>query len=164
MSVCTTRPALTFLSLKCKNDIQAFSVVLTDPERQKEAFQDRAELLTQANKSFTYKAKMATALPFCPLFSFIFCCHAWLLPSGISVAVRRELTSVQYSSIRFVLDSFLWCVYLFQCVSRAGGAAQASHCSVWGGQKKERQSHKEGAFKKDVGLPGWPAISTGFHS
>lgn len=73
--LCIPRGQLTFLSLKCKNDIQAIFVVLTDPERQKHS--RTAQNSSCKQKWFTYRQKW---LQICSslIFGCIFCCHATL--------------------------------------------------------------------------------------
>lgn len=141
--------SLTFLSLKCRNDIQATSLALTDPERQNHSRTTQNSSCKQTSDLHTRQKWLQ--LCFSLLFSFIFCCHArmaFVLWHFSSCDTRANISSVKQYQI--FLHSFLWCVHLFLCVSRADGSAQASHWSVWGGQMKERHYHKVGVFKTDA--------------
>lgn len=151
---CVYHKALTFLSLKCKNDIQAISVVLTDPERQKHS---RIVQNSSCKQVIYIQAQMAAA----HLFSFIFCCHASLtfaLWHFSSCGTLANISSVKQYQICLGLLSVM-CIFVPECEQSRRISSSLSLVCV-GGQMKERQSHMEGVFKKDVaqefcvGLPG----------
>lgn len=115
-----------------------------------EAFQDSTDLLMQTNKWFTYRQKW---LRFCLslLFSFIFCCHASLtfaLWHFSSCDTRANISSVKQYQICLGLLSVM-CIFVPVCKQSRRISSSLSLVCV-GGQMKERQSHKEGEFKKDV--------------
>lgn len=161
--------ALTFLSLKCKNDIQIISIGFTDPERQKHPGTAWTSSRKQTSDLNTGKNVHGSVF-FCFAVLSPDVKQVWLLLFGISKAVIREPESVPQSNIRIVLDFILWCVDVLLCVRRADASAQASHWSVCGGTNKRKTETEGGSVLERccsggcVGLPGWQAVSAIFLS
>lgn len=92
--------SLTFLSLKCRNDIQATSLVLTDPERQNHSRTTQNSSCKQTSDLHTRQKWLQ--LCFSLLFSFIFCSHArmaFVLWHFSSCDTRANITSVKQYQI-----------------------------------------------------------------
>lgn len=124
--------SLTILSLKCRNDIQATSLVLTDPERQNHSRTTQDSSCKQTSDLHTRQKWLQ--LCFSLLFSFIFCCHArmaFVLWHFSSCDTRANISSAKQYQIFLGLLSVM-CIFVPLCEQSRRISSSLSLVCVWG--------------------------------
>lgn len=126
--------SLTFLSLKCRNDIQATSLVWADPERQNHSRTTQDSSCKQTSHLHTRQKWLP--LCFSLLFSFIFCCHArraFVLWHFSSSDTRANISPVKKYQINFFGLLSVMCVFVPACEQSRQISSSLSLVCVGGG-------------------------------